>query len=73
MSLNKHLRGNDYPIYLKTDMRLVNLVKGRFMDLLIEEIRDKKMTMEPKQAKKRTKNEATQEGSTHFEYLCGLE
>ena len=73
LSLNKHLRGNEYPIYYRTDMKLLGLVRGKFMDLLIDEIQQDKMTMEPKQAKKRTRNKATQEGGIYFEYLCGLE
>ena len=72
-SLNKHLRQNDYPIYYVTDMKLVDLVRGKFMDLLIDEIQNKKYMMKPKEAKKRTRNKATVEGSVYFEYLCSLE
>jgi len=79
--LNKHLRANQYNIYHATDMKLLNLIKGRFYDILLEDMRTNNIIMSGDELVKKRKGKglreqnraSLQEHSKHFEYLCSLD
>ena len=81
LSLNKHLRNNQFDMYHEAQMRLVPLVENILLEPLLADITNKNiiissedMIKKRKGKKPRESNRASMtEGSKTFEYLCGLE
>ena len=78
LGLNKHLRGNQYDMYYKTDMKLLGLIKGRFYDILIEDIRTNNFIASADDMVKVRKGVGLRErrlgySDKQMEYLCSLE
>lgn len=77
--LHKNLRGVEFNDYMKTNMQMVELAKGNFIDIFLSDIKNMNIIYESDDMIKpregiglREKRKATQEGSKYFEYLCKL-
>lgn len=80
LGMNKYLRGQQYRKYHPASMKMLMLGKGKFLDILISDIKNSKVIMTQDDMIKqregvdpRGRRHMTQEGSKHFEYLCSLE
>ena len=81
LSLHKRLRGAQFSSYMPTPMKVLMIGEGKFLDMLIDEIRNEKMIMDGDDMVKRREGKtlrerdpaSMKEGSKHFEYLCSLE
>lgn len=81
IALHKHLRGVQFDSYMTTQMKVLTVGGGKFLDLLIDEIRNEKMIMDGDDMVKRREGKSLRErapasmkeGGKEFEYLCSLD
>ena len=81
LSLNKHLRGNQYDIYHKTQMELLPLIEDGLLEMILADINNNKIIMSGNDMVKVRKGKglreqnrgSMKEGGKNFEYLCSLE
>ena len=83
LSINKQLNQVTFKQYYPTSMKLLTLGKGKFLDIILNDIEKQNIIYHPDDMVKRregvglrerrTKNLSMQEGGKQFEYLCSLE
>ena len=81
LSLNKHLRGNQFSQYHSMDFKRIDLFENKFLDIFLEDIRtgnyighnDEMVKERPNIGLRDRRSLGTHEGGKTFEYLSSLE